>query len=75
MSTGRGASTTHGGQPFPPVPRLPPGHLNDLLARNRELGIDAETCEPGTGEDFDLPAAVEALLTISDYSATLATST
>jgi hypothetical protein len=63
------------GQPFPPVPRLPPGHLNDLLARNRELGIDAETCEPGTGEDFDLPAAVEALLTISDYSATLATST
>jgi Domain of unknown function (DUF222)/HNH endonuclease len=53
------------GQQFPAVPRLPRGQPDELVARNRDLGIDAETCEPGTGEPLELAAAVDALLSIS----------
>jgi hypothetical protein len=53
------------GRPFPAVPHLPRGHPDELLVRNRNLGIDADTCEPGTGEPLDLNAAVDALLSIA----------
>jgi hypothetical protein len=53
------------GHPFATVPRLPRGHPDELLACNRELAIDAQTCEPGTGEDLDLAAAVDALLAVA----------
>ena len=53
------------GHAFPAVPRLPRGHPDELVACNRDLEIDAGTCEPGTGEALDLADAVDALLTIS----------
>ena len=53
------------GNPFPAVPSLPRGHPDELLARNRKLEIDAEMCEPSTGEVLDLEAAVDALLAIA----------
>jgi hypothetical protein len=54
-----------GGRPLPAVPRLPRGQPVELVAHNRDLGIDAETCQPGTGEALDLADAVDALLSIS----------
>jgi hypothetical protein len=62
------------GRPFPAVPRLPRGQPDELVARHRDLGIDAETCEPGTGEALELADAVDALLSISADSVALATS-
>lgn len=53
------------GRPFPAVPDLPRGQPDELVARNGYLGIDAGTCEPGTGEALDLTDAVDALLSIS----------
>ena len=53
---------------------LPRGHPDELVARNRDLGIDAGTCERGTGEALDLAGAVDALLSISGYRVALATS-
>ncbi len=53
------------GQPFPAVPRLPRGHPGELVSRNGDMDIDAESCEPGTGEELDLAAAVETLLAIA----------
>jgi hypothetical protein len=53
------------GRQFPAVPALPRGHPDELIARNRELGIDADTCAPGTGEALDLALAVDAMLTVS----------
>jgi hypothetical protein len=46
------------------VPRLPRGDPQALLERNRELEIDAETCEPGDGEPAELADLVDALLSI-----------
>jgi hypothetical protein len=54
-----------GGRPLPAVPRPPRGYPDQLLERNRDLGIDADTCESGSGERVDLAYAVDALLTIS----------
>ena len=62
------------GHPHPAVPRLPRGHPDDLPERNRELRIDAGTCEPGTGDPLHLGDAVHALLAISPYDVALATS-
>jgi Domain of unknown function (DUF222)/HNH endonuclease len=53
------------GEPFPEVPGLPRGQPDELVARNRNLGIDDETCEPGTGEALELDDAVDALLSIA----------
>ena len=64
-STAGCASTIAGGSRFPAVPRLPRGHPGELVSRNGDLDIDAESCEPGTGEELDLAAAVEALLAIA----------
>jgi hypothetical protein len=50
------------GQPLDDVPPLPRGDPRDLLDRNRHLPIDADTCEPGDGEELDLSDAVDALL-------------
>jgi hypothetical protein len=50
------------GRPFPAVPPLPRGQPDELVARNRDLLIDAGTCESGTGEACDLADAVDALL-------------
>jgi Domain of unknown function (DUF222)/HNH endonuclease len=52
------------GRPFPAVPPLPRGQPDELVARNRDLRIDAGTCESGTGEACDLADAVDALLSI-----------
>jgi hypothetical protein len=64
-----GYSVDHGGrfyypwgQPLEAVPRLPRGDPDELLDRNRGLLIEADTCEPGTGERMDLAYAVDALL-------------
>ena len=53
------------GRRFPAAPGLPRGQPDELVARNRDLGIDADTCEPGTGEPLDLADAVDALLSIA----------
>jgi 5-methylcytosine-specific restriction endonuclease McrA len=53
------------GRPFPAVPSLPRGQPAELVACNRDLDIDADTCEPGTGESLDLADAVDALLSIA----------
>ncbi|MGZ4356125.1 MAG: DUF222 domain-containing protein [Gaiellaceae bacterium] len=50
-----------GGAQITPVPPLP-RDTAALADRNRDLSIDASTCEPGTGERLDLAAAVEELL-------------
>jgi hypothetical protein len=57
------------GRPFPAVPPLPRGHPDQLLASNRDLRIDAATCEPGTGEPLHLADTVHALLSISPHEA------
>jgi Domain of unknown function (DUF222)/HNH endonuclease len=62
------------GQPLAAMPRRPRGDPDELVARNRDLGINAGTCEPGTGEDLDLADAVDALLSISAYGVALASS-
>jgi Domain of unknown function (DUF222)/HNH endonuclease len=49
------------GQPIPAVPTLPRGDPDELVARNGDLPIDADTCEPGTGEVLHLDDAVDAL--------------
>jgi hypothetical protein len=53
------------GQLFPTVPRLPRGHPGALVTRHKDLAIDGQTCEPGTGEVLDLASAVDALLAIA----------
>ncbi len=53
------------GRPFPAVPPLPRGHPEDVLDRNRELAIDADTCQPGHGGPLILRDAVDALRSIS----------
>ena len=53
------------GHPLPAVPRLPRGHPDHLPERNRQLAIDAGTCQPGTGDPLHLADAVYALLAIS----------
>jgi hypothetical protein len=63
------------GRPLPSAPPLPRGHPDQLLAGNRDLRIDAATCEPGTGEPLHLADTVHALLSISPYEAALAAST
>lgn len=50
------------GQPFPAVPRLPRGDPDELVERNRPLGIDADTCESGTGDPLDVGYAVDVLI-------------
>ena len=50
------------------VPRLPRGQLEELAERNRELAIDADTCEPGLGDRLDLAAAVDYLLEIERWA-------
>jgi hypothetical protein len=60
------------GRPLPAVPPLPRGHPDQFLASNRDLRIDAATCEPGTGEPLHLADAVHALLTISPKGVALA---
>jgi hypothetical protein len=61
----RGRFSDPRGRPLPAVPRLPRGHPDGLLERNRELGIDDRTCEPGDGEPVTLRDAVDALLSTS----------
>jgi hypothetical protein len=53
------------GGPIPYVPRPPPGDSERLVARNRGLGIGAETCECGDGDRMDLGLAVDALLQLT----------
>jgi Domain of unknown function (DUF222)/HNH endonuclease len=53
------------GEPFPAVPLLPRGDPDELIARNCDVAIDADTCEPGTGEALELADAVDALLSIA----------
>ncbi len=62
------------GHPHPVVPRLPRGHPDELPERNSQLGIDAGTCEPGTGDALHLADAVRTLLSISPYDVALVTS-
>jgi 5-methylcytosine-specific restriction endonuclease McrA len=51
------------GQLFLSAPALPRGQPEDLAERNRELEIDADTCESGTGERMaDLAETVDIVL-------------
>jgi hypothetical protein len=50
---------------IPDVPRLPRGSPSDLLDRVGSLGIDAKTCDHGTGERMDLGYAVDALIAVA----------
>lgn len=50
------------GQPFPAVPSLPRGQPDQLVERNRELAIDRDTCESGTGERIDLAYTLDVVL-------------
>jgi hypothetical protein len=52
-----------------PVPRLPSGHLDDLLERNRPLSIDRDTCATGTGERLDLAYVVDVMFEIDRSAA------
>src|SRR5206468_8954297 len=52
------------GQPLEHVARLPRGDPDELLDRNRDLGIDDDTCEPGLGDPLDLAQAVDAFISI-----------
>ena len=54
------------GKPLPTVPPLPRGDPDELLERQRELAIDAATCEPGEGEPAEPADLVDALLAIPD---------
>jgi len=54
------------GQPFPAVPTLPRGDPAELAAGNRDLEIDADTLESGTGERLDLAYAVDVFLDRAD---------
>jgi hypothetical protein len=47
---------------FPSVPRLPRGHPDQLLERNRHLEVDGDTCESGDDERLDLEYAVDVLV-------------
>lgn len=53
------------GQRLPAVPSLSRGSPLELLEHNRTLGINGDTCEPGTGDPASLVDAVDALLAIS----------
>jgi hypothetical protein len=44
---------------------LPRGSPSDLLDRVGSLGIDAKTCDHGTGERMDLGYAVDALIAVA----------
>ena len=59
------ASTIAGGSRFRRCHGCRAGIPASLSRANGDLDIDAETCEPGTAEDLDLAAAVDALLAIS----------
>ena len=50
------------GRPLPAAPAMPRGHPGDLLERNRDLAIDASTCEPGDPQPCNLGDAVDFLL-------------
>jgi hypothetical protein len=50
------------GRPVPFVRPLPRGDPDNLFERNRDLEIDAGTCESGTGEALDLAYVVDVLL-------------
>jgi hypothetical protein len=47
------------------------GHPDDLVERNHELGIDADTCESGTGDPLDLDLAVDGMLAIERRTSSL----
>jgi len=53
------------GRPSRAVPSLPCGQPDELLGRQRGLGIDAGTCASGDGEPAELRDLVDALLAIS----------
>jgi uncharacterized protein DUF222/HNH endonuclease len=61
------------GQPFPEAPLLPRGDPDELVTSNGDLGIDGETCEPGTADPLDLTEAVYGLLSISGTGSGLRT--
>jgi 5-methylcytosine-specific restriction endonuclease McrA len=61
------------GQPFPDAPLLPRGDPGELVTSNGDLGIDAETCEPGTADPLDLTEAVYGLLSRSGAGSGLRT--
>ena len=44
------------------MPQLPRGQPEQLEERNRELAIDADTLDAGTGERLDLAYTVDAVL-------------
>ena len=58
-TTACGSPTPGGGRSVRPLPR---GDPDDLVKRNRDLEIDARTCESGTGEALDLAYVVDVLL-------------
>jgi hypothetical protein len=49
------------GDPIPTVPRPPPGGLDRLLELNRDLEIEAGTCQPGDGDPLDVALVVSGL--------------
>ena len=51
------------GEPLPDAPRPPPGSLDGLLERNRELRVGADSYRSGAGDRMDLDLSVKALLT------------
>ena len=57
------------GTQIEPVPRLPRGDPDHLVASNSDLEIDARTHHFGGGESFDLDYAVHALVTIERRAA------
>jgi hypothetical protein len=56
------------GRQLPDVPRPPRGSPLKLLDGNRSLRIDADTCDPGTGDPMNLGYAVDALLSATAVS-------
>ena len=57
------------GAQIAPVPRLPRGDPDQLVAANGRLAIDDRTYHPGGGERFDLDYALYALIAIQRRSA------
>jgi hypothetical protein len=55
------------------VPRLPRGHPDDLVERNRPLPIDHDTCANGTGERLDLAYVVDVMFEIDRSASRRAT--
>jgi hypothetical protein len=60
----RGRFSYPWGAPVDEVPPLPRAGPADLRDRNRDLEIDALTCETGTGDPLDLAVAVDVLLRV-----------